>query len=104
MLHSVFVLHDEIRNKYYYGPYNGWADIQESKIWHRRQDAKRAKTTATREFEIGYENAFVTYHKNPQNPHAAQEYFKMKNRSEDPEWGLRIVEFELVPVTSNQAK
>jgi hypothetical protein len=98
MLHSVFVLHDEINNKYYYGPYNGWADIQEAKIWHRRQDAKRAKTLATREFERSCENAFVNYHKNPQNPYAVQEYFLMKTRSDTPEWGLKIVQFELTPV------
>ena len=102
MLHSVFVLHDELNHKYYHGPYNGWTLIQEAKIWHRRQDAKRAKTTATREFELMYENSVVKYHHYPQSPHVSQEYFELKTRSEMPEWGLKIVEFKLTPVVTTE--
>lgn len=101
MLHSVFLLHDEIDNKYYHGPYNDWVAIQEAKIWHRAQDAKRAKTTATREFDLRYENAMINYNKNPNNYRAAEEYFDLKNRSQAPDLGLKIVQFELVPVISS---
>jgi hypothetical protein len=97
MQHSVFMLLDTVQDKYYAGPYNSWYPIHQAKIWHRPQDAKRARTTAMQEFQLRFDNADINYAKNPQHSHAAQEYFELRTRGSEPDWGLKIMEFELVP-------
>ena len=98
MQHSVFMLLDTVQDKYYEGPYNSWLPIHQAKIWHRSQDAKRARTTATQAFQLRLQNAHINYAKDPGNSYAAQEYFDLRTRESMPEWGLKIQEFELVPM------